>query len=223
MRLRRSKLHIPRFPLARKARSFRCSSSSLRKRFAGLRRGKTGDAVRQSALRFVSGLRRKPHCAPLLLLFPPQTLRWFAPGKDGGCGQAKCASFRFRLAPKTALRSLAPPLPSANASLVCAGERRGMRSGKRRYVSLAPSPLPRATAGAISSQGSPFCGPHRFLYTDHAKIHRIYGVPAKTPAQADFALSFSRLYHRTNQRSVCPVKRRSKETQWIWLYRSLSF
>ena len=168
--MRSGKVRFVSFPACAENRTaLPCSSSSLRKRSAGLRRG------------------------------------W-----DGRHGQAKSTSFHFRLAPKTALRSLAPPLPSANAPLVCVGERRGMRSGKRRYVSLAPSTLPRATAGAISSQGSPFCGPHRFLYTDHAKIHRIYGVPAKTPAQADFALSFSRLYHRTNQRSVCPVKRRDK-------------
>ncbi len=59
MRLRRSKLHIPRFPLARKAPSFRCSSSSLRKRSAGLRRGWDGGCGQASFISLAFRLRGK--------------------------------------------------------------------------------------------------------------------------------------------------------------------
>ena len=51
--------------------------------------------------------------------------------------------------------------------------------------------------------------PYAALSLNHPKI-RGFLRPRENPAQTDFPLSFSRLYHRINQRSVCGGKRRSK-------------
>ena len=65
----------------------------------------------------------KAHTAPLSLLVPSQTLRWFVMGALGIW--AKSARLRFRSQPaadcENCAHSLAPPLPTANASLVCGG------------------------------------------------------------------------------------------------------
>ena len=56
--------------------------------------------------------------APLSLLFPPQTLRWFAAGTLWG--KTNCAPLAPGCA-ESSQRSVVPPLPTANAALVCGG------------------------------------------------------------------------------------------------------
>ena len=60
----------------------------------------------------------KTALAPLLLLFPSQTLRWFVMGALWG--KRKVRSVRFGLRPKLTA-PVVPPLPTANAALVCGG------------------------------------------------------------------------------------------------------
>ena len=104
---RRRKLHIPRFRLKAKAHSLRCASSPHRKRCAPLRRGPRRGPDLHTPM-------RKKRTASKRIPF-------FFGARGGtfvGASFVSLASAWRRKLP----RSAAPPLPTANAALLCGGD-----------------------------------------------------------------------------------------------------
>ena len=99
----------------------------------------------------------KTALAPLLLLFPSQTLRWFVMGALGIW--TKSALFASACG-QSSQRSVVPPLPTANAALVCGGNPVGETQSPlalfSRRLSFVDLRWEHAGSKAISGPGLPW-------------------------------------------------------------------